>query len=319
MSSIQLWPLLAFALSVTLPIFAMAASGALFKRIGLISDEFVRSASALVFNVGLPVTLFINAASTDFTRLVSGTLIGVLAVSTLLVFVLSFVSTLRLVKERSDRGVYVQGAFRGNLLIIGLAFCANAYGEAGLAAATVPVGVMIILYNVLSVYILHVTLRQDTGRPAAALAGIATNPLILGVAAGLLLNVSGLALPDLLLDVGGYFSRMTLPLALLCIGAGMDLSALRRSGSAALGSSLWKLLASPLAACLLALALGVRGENLGIIFLLSAAPTAAASFMMTRAMGGNAGLAANIVVLSTSGSIVTVTGGLMVLKALELV
>lgn len=41
---------------------------------------------------------------------------------------------------------------------------------------------------------------------------------------------------------------------------------------------------------------------MGILLLMSSAPTAAASYVMTKAMGGNATLAANIIALTTLGS-----------------
>lgn len=320
MNSIQPGSLFAFAFSVTLPIFAVVAAGAVLKRTGIVSEEFIRSASSLVFNIGLPVTLFVNAAGADFSHLESGMHLVVLTVTTLTVFGLSALSTLWLVKNRADRGVYIQGAFRGNLVVVGLAFCGNAYGPEGIAVATVPVGVMVILYNVLSVYILQVTLQQDNATDLkATVTGIIKNPLIAGIVLGVLVNVAGVELPDLVLDTGGYFSQMALPLALLCIGGSLDLSAVRHTGGAAAGSSIWKVFVSPLAACLFAVALGIRGMELAILFLLAASPTAAASFIMARAMGGNAALSANIIALSTLGAVITVTGGLMLLKLTGLI
>ena len=56
--------------------------------------------------------------------------------------------------------------------------------------------------------------------------------------------------------------------------------------------------------------------DLGILFLLSASPTAAASYVMTRAMGGNAGLAANIIVLTTLGSILGSSLGITLLRGM---
>ena len=50
------------------------------------------------------------------------------------------------------------------------------------------------------------------------------------------------------------------------------------------------------------------------LFLLAAAPTASASFIMARALGGNSQLAANIIAISTLFSIVTASLGLALLK-----
>jgi len=58
-----------------------------------------------------------------------------------------------------------------------------------------------------------------------------------------------------------------------------------------------KLVAVPLLFVLGGIALGFRGMDLGILLLMSSAPSAAAGYVMVRAMGGNAVLAANIIAL----------------------
>ena len=50
-----------------------------------------------------------------------------------------------------------------------------------------------------------------------------------------------------------------------------------------------------------------------------AAPTAAASYVMVRAMGGNHGLAAGIISVTTLGSIVSVSAVLAGLRGLALI
>ncbi len=62
--------------------------------------------------------------------------------------------------------------------------------------------------------------------------------------------------------------------------------------------------------------LGFRGIDLGILFLMCSAPTASASFIMVKAMGGNYKLAANIIALTSLGSIVSVSLGIMILRSL---
>ena len=63
-------------------------------------------------------------------------------------------------------------------------------------------------------------------------------------------------------------------------------------------------------------ALGFKGEQLGLLFLFFASPTAAASFVMVKAMGGNAALAANIIAMTTLMASVTITLGIFALRLL---
>jgi predicted permease len=59
--------------------------------------------------------------------------------------------------------------------------------------------------------------------------------------------------------------------------------------------------------------------RLGILLLMWSAPTAAASYVMVRAMGGNAALAPNIIALTTLGSLATTSVGIVLLRNLGLI
>jgi len=125
-------------------------------------------------------------------------------------------------------------------------------------------------------------------------------------------------MPDLALKVGNYFASMTLPLALLCIGATLDLKALRATSSLALKATAYKLIFLPVPMVLGAWLVGYEGMTLGVLFLVFSCPTAAASYVMARAMGGNAALAANIVALTTLLGTLTISVGVFALHWFKL-
>lgn len=307
---------LSFAFSVTAPIFVMVLVGVALKRVGMINDDFINTASKIVFNLGLPTLLFISSAATDFSSVSDLRLLLALCAATLIVFFLTQLTARWQVKDARDQGVFVQGAFRGNLVITGLAFCANAYGDHGLVIAALPVAMTVIIYNLLSVYTLTRSLQQaDKNTFARTWQGIVRNPLIIAIAAGFLVNAAHVPLPEVLLDSAGYLGQMVLPLALICIGGALNMKQLRHVDRTALLATSWKLVASPIIACSLGLTLGLAEENLVILFLLAASPTATVSFVMVQAMGGHAKLAANIILHTTLISLVTITAGLWLLRA----
>ena len=125
-------------------------------------------------------------------------------------------------------------------------------------------------------------------------------------------------LPAILLQTGEYFAQMTLPLALLCTGASLSLKALRADSRNALIASSGKLLIVPFIITLCGYWLGFRGMDLGILFLMTSSPTAAASYIMVRAMKGNSVLAANIIAITTFGSILVASIGIALLRHLDL-
>ncbi|HEY5762401.1 MAG TPA: AEC family transporter [Rhodocyclaceae bacterium] len=309
---------LAFSFSVTGPIFVVLALGKFLRRRAVIDDRFVEVGSRLVFNITLPALLFISVAKTRFSEAANLPMIAFGAGATLAAYLALEFAAKRAGIAPRDRGVVVQGGFRSNMAIIGLAYVVNAYGDAGLVMASLYVGLVTILFNVLSVVTLSRSLDANEGI-GRILRGIVRNPLIIGIMLALPVSALGIPLPGILVRTGEYFAQMTLPLALLCTGASLNFESLRtdtRSTAIAAGA---KLVGVPLLFVLGGIALGFRGMELGILLLMAAAPSAAASYVMVRAMGGNAPLAANIVALTTIGSILATSLGLTVLRAYALI
>ncbi len=309
---------LQFALSVTGPIMLVLLLGIALKRGGLITDAFIDVGSKLVFNVALPALLFITIAQTHFEQTANLNLVMAGLLGTLVFFLVMELIAAVTVHPSQDRGVVVQGGYRSNMGIIGLAYAVNAFGDVALAAASLYLALVTVLYNVLAV----ITLNRSLHRQAtfgATLKKIALNPLIIGIFSALPFAYFEVPLPRLLLQTGEYFAQMTLPLALLCTGGSLSLASLRLESRNAMIGSVAKVIFSPLLLTLGALFAGLRGMDLGIVFLMSAAPTAASSYVMSRAMGGNATLAANIIVLSTIGSVIATTLGITWLRSAGLV
>lgn len=309
---------LGYTLNVTAPVFVIVFLGVLLRRTGLINENFNHTASKLVFMITLPVLIFLNILKTDLTDVFAPGLMIYALVSTLFAFGVLIWHARRL-PDPADRGVFVQGGFRGNLGIIGLALVANQYGEAGIALGAILLAQLIVLYNLLSVVAL--SLWQDERRLQwrAVVIRILKNPLIIAVALAIPASLWQWHPPQLVMKVGHYFANMTLPLALLCIGGALDLNALRQTSSTALQAACYKLLWLPIPMVAGAVWLGYEGMTLGILMLFFGCPTAAASYVMAQAMKGNAALAANIVAMTTVGSTLTLSIGIFALRQLGLI
>ena len=299
--------------SVTAPVFSMLFLGVVLKRLGLIDSAFINTASTLVFRGTLPTLLFLGIINADLSTALQPALLLYFVVATLGCFLLAWGWAIVRCPE-ADRGVYTQGAFRGNNGIVGLALATSIYGDYGLSVGAVLGGVVILCYNVLSAIILAIYSPQAKADVWSLSKSIATNPLIVGVLLAIPFAAWKIPLPTWLLTSGGYFAQMSLPLALICIGATLSLDSLRQGSGVAVGSSLLKVLWLPLLATLGAGLWGFRGPDLGILFLYFVSPTAAASFVMAKAAGGNYQLAAAIIVISTLASVLSTNLGLLVLQ-----
>jgi predicted permease len=299
--------------AVTAPVFAMLFLGVLLKRLGQVDAAFISTATALVFNVSMPVMLFLAILHADLNTALQPKLLGYFLLATLIGFLLAWGWAIWRVPQ-ADRGVYVQGAFRGNNGIIGLALATSLYGDYGLSLGGVLGGVVILSYNTLSALVLAVYSPQGKANVWSISKSIITNPLILGVVTAIPFAYWKIGLPNWLTTSGEYLAQLTLPLALICIGASLSLAALRESGVLALSASLMKVLWLPALGTAGAFAFGFRGAELGILFLFFVSPTAAASFVMAKAVGSNYQLAAAIIVLTTLLAAISTNIGLLILQ-----
>nr|WP_298135736.1 AEC family transporter [uncultured Pseudomonas sp.] len=300
-------------LAITAPVFAMLFVGVALKRLGWIDTAFVNTASSLVFRGTMPTLLFLGIIKADLSTALQPALLGYFALATLVSFLLAWGWAI-LRCPSADRGIYTQGAFRGNNGIVGLALATSMYGDYGLAVGSILAGVVILCYNVLSAIVLAIYSADTPAGPGAICKSVVSNPLIIGVLLAVPFAYWQIALPEWLLVSARYFAQMTLPLALICIGGTLSLAALRLSSAMAISSSLMKMVWLPLLATLGAWLCGFRGADLGILFLYFASPTAAASFVMARAVNGNHQLAAAIIIITTLAGVVTINLGLFLLQ-----
>ena len=293
-------------LNITAPVFAMLFLGVLLKRINWINDNFIHTASSLVFNVSMPALLFLGILHADLHAALQPALLIYFALATLASFALAWGWAIFRC-PREDRGIYTQGAFRGNNGVIGLALAASMYGDYGISLGAILAALVILFYNTLSTIVLAVYSPVIKSDPWSICKSVFSNPLIISVIAAAPFAWFKISLPGWLETSGQYLAQTTLPLALIGIGGTLSLAALRKSGSMAM-------IGLPVLATLGAWLWGFRGAELGILFLYFGSPTAAASFVMARAAQGNHELAAAIIVLTTLMAAVTTNVGIFVLQ-----
>ncbi|MGF1718637.1 AEC family transporter [Vibrio kyushuensis] len=311
---------LLFSASITGPICLMLFLGVFLKRIQLINENFIDIASKLVFQVTLPAMLFLSIVQSDHDFVSSGGLVLFGLVINALFFIITAIITKKVFSSPKDQGVIIQGSFRANTAIIGLAYVANIYGASGVALAAVYVASMTVLYNIQAVIALSQT-DKGFGAQAVKVIGktLTRNPLIISILLGVIAFSLSIPIPQMAIDAGQYFADMTLPLALLCTGGSLNIQSLKHDKFPTWFATCFKLILAPITATLAAIAFGFNGQELGLIFLMAAAPTAAASYVMASSMGGNSTLAANIIALTTVLSLVTCTIGIFALSTLKLI
>lgn len=306
---------LAFTANTVAPIFFIVFLGIVLKRIGLIDAPFVSTASRLVFTLTLPALVFMAISGTNFQSVFNPDQLIYFVGATLSSFALLWWLAARWIKDGRDLGAFIQGAFRGNYGIIGLAVSYNLFADSGLAQASILLAMVIPLYNVLSIFALTLPLHKEGGlKFSSALLEIIKNPLILAVLFALPFSFMGWTLPEVVEKTGRYFANLTLPLALLAIGGSLSIKSLKNTSSMAFWATSTKLVILPVGLSIGAWIYGFRGQDLAMLFILFGCPTAAASFVMAKATGANGELAANIILTTTLGSVLSLSAGIYLLR-----
>ncbi len=306
-----------FSLNVTMPIFAIILVGALLKRIGFLTEGFTTVADRFVFKVALPVQLFQDIATMDIRASFSGRFVLFCMAATTVMFAACWLLGRVFLKDRSMVGAFAQASARGSAAILGIAFVENIYGNSGMTPMMIVAAVP--LFNIYSVIIL--TLTSAEGKLSGAvikktLLGIVTNPIILGIAAGILWSLLRLPWPAILGTSVGYLANTATPLALLVLGATFrGREALRKIGPT-IAATFLKLVAIPAVIFPAAIAMGFRGSELVAIMIMLASPTTVTCYIMAKNMGGDETLSASIVMTATLFSCVTLTAWVFLIRTL---
>lgn len=197
-----------------------------------------------------------------------------------------------------------QGAVRWNGFVL-LAAALPLYGQAGLDLVGLAFGPLVLTINVICVMVLA---RWGAARATswrAVIDQIIANPLILSCAAGIAVNVAGLGQLGPLTRALDLLGGAAMPVALLCVGAGLDLRALRAAGVKVAAAATIKLALMPAILWGAATLAGAGPLGAAVAAGLGATPTAAAGYTLAREMGGDAQLVAAIITATTLLSFLT--------------
>jgi predicted permease len=309
-----------FALESILPIILLAVLGYFLGRKRFVEPGFSPSVTRLTFNLFLPAMLFQSIYEADFSVLFSWKLVLISLGATLVCTILS-VPLFKLVEhDVYERATMVHSAFRSNSVIIALPIIANLYGQTGKSEAAILLAFLLPFSNICTVLILLWGNGElSDAKPLEILKSIITNPITIGVLAALPFALFKIRLPFFVEKTVDYLASITVPIALLDMGmglAGRKIAAKRRM---VFSSVFWKIIVTPILFVAAGLFFGIRSQDMAILFLFGAAPTAVSAYAMTKGMSGDAELTSDIILATTVGSAFVMGFGLSLLRFLRLI
>ncbi|WGE32376.1 AEC family transporter [Actinobacillus genomosp. 2] len=319
---------LQFSIGVMLPTILLMLLGIFLRRRKFVDDAFCNTASKVMFNFALPTMLFLNVVKSPLDYSKDLNLIFAGLSGTLILYFIAEWWAAKYIRERGYRCIFTQGVFRSNAAILGLALTINAYGETGLASASIYTASLVILFNVLSVITILNSLSDQKPNAFKLALAVTKNPLIQAIVLGIIVNYLQIPIPKPLMQTAQSLSNITLPMALICIGATLDFKALsqfRRQSAeenelnrVVIYASFSRLILTPIFLFILGKwFFALNPMQLGILFITASTPTAAATYAMVRAYGGSGTGSANLIGITTIGSMFTASLGLLLLHQLN--
>lgn len=317
-----------FALNATIPVFLIIVLGWVLKQVGMFNDNFVTVINKYVFRVALPVMLFKDIATTPIHEVYDPKFVLYCIVVTSIMFLGVWFLAERFMKDKREVGAFSQAAARGSAAILGIAFVENLYGSTGMTPMMIISAVP--FYNIYSVIILSVCGEKYPQDGAAAgrghinrkelirhtLAGIITNPIILGIFAGFPFSIISAQFPDMVTSTLTSIGNTATPMALLAVGAGFEgRRAIRKIRPTMIATAI-KLIILPAIFLPFAIMMGFRESALVAILIMLGSPTTVSCYIMAKNMGNDDVLTSSIIVTATLFSSITLTLWLFVLRSM---
>lgn len=290
-----------------LPIFLLVLLGIGLKRAPVFEQPFWDGLEKFGYYVLFPSLLFMSLSQADFARMATGSVTAVTFSSVVLMSVLVLASWplfRRSGVSPSSFTTIFQTATRWNAFMA-LAIAEKLAGANGLTVIAIIMAANILPINVFNIGTL-VWFNGGSRNPTAILKRMATNPIILGAGAGVLVNLTGIELYDPVLVAVDLVSRSALGLGLIMVGAGLKISDALKPHPAAIAGVVLKLLVFPMIMTGIGLLLGVQGETLLLLALSGGVPTAMNGYLLAKQMGGDAPLYAAIATLQTAAAFFTI-------------
>ena len=313
---------LMFSLNATVPVFLTMVLGFVLHKWRVIDDSFASKLNQFVFKIALPVLMFDQLATTDFVSVWDTKFVLFCFAVTLLSIGLAYVLSL-LIKNKPARGEFVQAAYRSSAAILGIAYTQNIYGDAGMTPLMIIASVP--LYNAMAVLALTAPAEVETQQEArGALAWrtvkeIVTNPILLGLVAGLAWSLLKIPVPSVLGKTLDNVGGLATPLGLIAMGASIDPKKVSGKLRPSICAAVVKLVGLCSIFLPIAVALGFREAKLIAIMVMLGSPTTVSSFVMARNMGHEGTLTSNTVVIATVVGAFTLTFWLWLLRSFGLV
>ena len=307
--------------NVIAPVFFLMVLGYLLVNYTSLADrKLTKQANAIVFKIFLPCMLFYNVYQSDIgAEIHSRIKLCIWAAGGLLIlFVLLCLIVPKVVKQENQQGVVIQGIFRSNYVIFGVAVVQNMYGAKSTTTAAILSAILVPMYNFLAVVALSIFGEKRETDWMKIILDIVKNPLIISSVLGIIFSLLGIRLPTAVDTTVQDLAKLSTPIAFMILGGDLDFSKVKGNLKVASVVLTIKLVILPLIMIPMIVMMGYRDADLLSGLLAYQTPVAVSSYIMAQQAGADGQLAGQLVVFSSVLSIFTLFVTILILRTIGL-
>lgn len=298
-------------LDIVLPVFGLILAGYGVARTPLLDEAGIKGLNNFVFYVAIPVLLFRSMSQLSIPDTADPLMPVAYFTAVAIVFAGGLVIARSIFELPLDQAAMMaMGCTYSNLLLLGLPLAFLAFGDEGLLAILLIISFHPLVLVTLTTVIIELARghRERSGRVLlSSLGALIRNPVIVGMAAGLLWGAAGFALPKPVATMADLLKAAASPTALFAVGA--SLTRFRLGGDPAQSATITviKLLVFPaLVWVMCAQVFGVGPLWTAVATLAAAMPTGVNTFLLASAYNTYLARSATAVLISTALSVLTV-------------
>ena len=286
----------------------------------LADRKLTKQTNAIVFKIFLPCMLFYNVYQSDIgAEIHSRIKLCIWAAGGLLIlFVLLCLIVPKVVKQENQQGVVIQGIFRSNYVIFGVAVVQNMYGVKSTTTAAILSAILVPMYNFLAVVALSIFGEKREAEWKKIILDIVKNPLIISSVLGIIFSLLGIRLPTAVDTTVQDLAKLSTPIAFMILGGDLDFSKVKGNLKVASVVLTIKLVILPLIMIPMIVMMGYRDADLLSGLLAYQTPVAVSSYIMAQQAGADGQLAGQLVVFSSVLSIFTLFVTILILRTIGL-
>jgi len=299
---------------IVAPVFGLIAVGYGLARFAILGEEAGKGMAEFVFTVAVPALLFRMMVTAEMSEGASPlTLWGSYFGSATLIWILAALATHTLLRRPARHGPAVaMGASFGNIVMLGIPLALDRFG----ADAATPIAIIISISTPLHWFAgtLHIELVSEREEMSWArqirelFLSLIRNPLIFGLAAGLLWRATGLGLHPIPGKMISMLGQMAIPGSLVALGLGLAAFQVKGQISTVMVVCLLSLVAFPAIVWAMAFhVLDLPPVWAGVAVLFAACPPGANAFLFASRYEVAQGSISAAVALGTLLSVLSVT------------